>query len=504
MGQLNVELYASNIYLIGTAEKGPVNSPVLARSVEHIKSIFGSTGTLIDAYSIIADTDIKCNVWLTKTSGGHAEVYLNVLKDNGDIIENGFYIKSRHANESSNDIDIYLDDNVLTFSYPEELGGNVLSYSLANYETLHDLAAAINEDTKLMKGEVFCSAFCEPHISCKFSLAPVNSTKIKLVGGDSGLHYNKNMLYNSMETTYSVLEGQPTDIIVPLEMYYNDTLTSDLELIDKLNFDKDYITLMSNGEYLSFYKQLLDFCKLQMQSSIISHGVMGLHPRKEYSINEGKLLEQLDAYNKVNVLYDEDKDYSHMISVVASEVYAMYGTIVTNAYIGYAVLLASTKVSETTTNKKLPKSFILYNILEQELLSKISNLGYVCFRNSPLTKCIHVVNGVTTSTHNELKYVCNVRMIQVIMKNIKYALSKYIGQNIDNLIESGQLNEDMAQVLMTLRAEDLIQNFSALNIVKKDNGHIMMDLSFATKYMIEEIKAYSGLSSIGDIKNGLQ
>ena len=87
MGKLNkTQLYAKNIYLIGTAEKGPVNVPTLAVSIEHARAIFGKEGSLVDAYSIIVDTDMDCNVWLVKTSGGHGEAYLNILKDNGDFI----------------------------------------------------------------------------------------------------------------------------------------------------------------------------------------------------------------------------------------------------------------------------------------------------------------------------------------------------------------------------------------------------------------------------------
>lgn len=496
-------LYARNIYLLGTAEKGPVNVPILGKTLSYIKTIFGSTGSLIDAYMMIEDSDIPCNVYLVKTAGSHAELYLNVINDSGEIIENGFYIKSRHASEDSNNIEIYLDDNVITFTYPLELGGNTLSYQLANYKTLHDLAASINEDTKLSNGEIFCSAFCEPHISCDFTLSPVNPTNLKLVGGNSGLNYNKNMMYNSLSVTYSVLEGLPTDIVVPLECYFDDTFTDDLSYLDSYSFDKDYITLKSNGEYLSFYKQLIDFCRLQMQSSIITHGVMGMHVMEEYDIDIDKLIKKLDVFNKANNLPQDYEKYSHMISVTATDFYSMYGTMVTNSYIAYSVLLASAKISETTTNKNLPKSFILYNIFEQEVLSEISKMGYVCFRNSPLTNSPHVVNGVTKSKDENLKYLCNVRASQVVMKNIRNSLAKYVGKNIEQLIESGDINNDMHSIMSNLNTRGLLKGYSALNVIKKSDSHLMLDVSFSTKYMVEDLKSYTGLSSMGDITNGL-
>lgn len=506
MGVLELDeesLYARNIYLLGTAEKGPVNVPILARSLAYVKSIFGNVGSLIDAFMTIEDSDIECNVYLVKTSGSHAELYLNIINENGDILENGFYIKSRHANEYSNDIEVYLDDNVITFTYPFELGGNVLSYELNKYKTLHDLASSINEDTKLLNGEIFCSAFCESHISCDFTLSPVNPTNLKLIGGNSGLNYNKNMMYNSLSVTYSVLEGYPTDIIVPLECYYDDTFTYDIELLDKYTFDKDYIMLKSNGEYLSFYKQLIDFCKLQMQSSIITHGVMGMDENYKDDIDNNKLIEKLDTFNKVNVLSQDYEKYSHMISVTATNLYSMYGTMITNSYIAYSILLSNTKISETTTNKSLPSSFILYDILEQDTLNKISNMGYVCFRSSPLTNKVHVINGVTKSKDETLKYLCNVRAAQVVMKNIRECLTKYIGKNIEQLIDSGDINKDLHNTMSTLNAKGLIKSYSALNVIKKSESHLMLDISFSTKYMIEDLKSYTGLSSLGDITNGL-
>lgn len=501
MGDLNnIQLYANNIFLIGTAEKGPVNHPIFAKSVEFVKSVFGSYGTLIDAYSQIADTDIQCNVFLTKTSGSHGELYLNILNDNNEIIENGFYIKSKHANESANDIQIYLDDNMITFIYPYELGGNMISYSFKDYNTLFDLANAINNDTKLLKGEVYCTSYCEPHVSCEFSLSTVNERNLKLSGASSGTNYNKNMLYNSMKITYSALEGYQTDIVVPVGMYYDDTLTDKLELLENYSFDKDYITLKSNQKYLSFYEQLLEFCKLQMQSSIIVHGIIGMeisHKLRDMKdIDPDILKRKLKTFNEVNTLSLENKKYTHLLSVVASDLYTLYGTEISNGYIAYSALVASTKISETTTNKFISNGFVLCDKYEQEVLKDISDLGYVCFRASPLTKHAHVVNGVTKSEYKPFKYLCDVRSVQVVMKNIKNILSKFIGKNINTLIDSGVINTELSNILSELLYSDLIKTFSSLNVIKKDETNMTINLSLSTKYMIEEIKTYTGLIHI--------
>lgn len=496
MGKItNISKRADNIFLIGTAECGPTNTPVLAKSVEHIKSVFGNEGSLIEAYLTIADSDIPCNVHLVKTSGSHAELFLNVISESGDILEDCIYIKSKDANEISNKIEVYLDNNVISFSYPEELGGHENTYNLSDYATIQDLISTINKDSRLKKGHVYCTAYCEPHIGCKFTLAPVNDSNLKLNGGNSGLDYNKNMMHNCMNTTYSILEGYPADIVIPLEMYYDDTLTSDINLLRKYTFDKDYITLTINNEFLSFYKQLVDFCRVQLQSGVVTHGVMGISPNINRSSKT--IINRLSAIKEANKLDEQYDQYAHMVSVVASDLYALYGTSIQNGYIGYGVLLAHTAIAETTTNAQLPSSFALYDYIDQDILKKVNSLGFVSFRKSPKTRLVHVLNGITMSKHKELKYLVNTRSAQVVMRNFRVMLTKFIGRNIDELIKSGKLNKDISSLISELDAEGLIKDFSSINVSKKSESHLVIDLSFRTKYMLEDLKSYSGLTSVG-------
>jgi hypothetical protein len=88
-------------------------------------------------------------------------------------------------------------------------------------------------------------------------------------------------------------------------------------------------------------------------------------------------------------------------------------------------------------------------------------------------------------------------MVQVVMKNVKRLLSKYIGSDISMLTESGSLNNDLSALMESLSMNNLINGFTVLNVVSKESGHLLLDMKLSTKYMVEGIRSYSGLSSVG-------
>ena len=49
------DLYGRKIFLLGTSDLGPLNTPVQAMSPSHVKSVFGEKGTLLDAYRVIKE-----------------------------------------------------------------------------------------------------------------------------------------------------------------------------------------------------------------------------------------------------------------------------------------------------------------------------------------------------------------------------------------------------------------------------------------------------------------
>ena len=166
-------LYGKKIFLLGTSNLGPVNTPIRAISANHVKSVFGEDGTLLDAYRVIKESDFDCEVTLVKISGIHSELYLDINVPEGEIIKEGFYLKAKYANEIYDNIKVIIDEEALYIYYEgEELGDYTMEYrynvqdengedvldSDGNkiYKSMYDLAEEINEDARNLNGYVYC------------------------------------------------------------------------------------------------------------------------------------------------------------------------------------------------------------------------------------------------------------------------------------------------------------------------------------------------------------
>lgn len=507
-------LYGKKIFLLGTSNLGPVNTPIRAISANHVKSVFGEDGTLLDAYRVIKESDFDCEVTLVKISGIHSELYLDINVPEGEIIKEGFYLKAKYANEIYDNIKVIIDEEALYIYYEgEELGDYTMEYrynvqdengedvldSDGNkiYKSMYDLAEEINEDARNLNGYVYCYVSCEPSVLANAALVGVNPSINKMNGGNSGLYYNKNMLYNCLSDTYGILEGRNIDIIIPLQCYYDDTFTDVSDyLTEYYDLDREYLTLKIDGEYLSYYKQLLDFCKRQMQFGFLTHGIMGLNTVGDPFIDQDSYYLKLEHFKSVNEDDKSDDKYRQLVSVCVGDLYTTYGTRVYNSYIAYAALVANIKITENTTNKPLPKSFTMFNDFDTRMLAKIRELGYTAFRYSILKKRVVVANGVTTSKDKNFKYLCNIRMCQLAMCYVRELLTSYIGKNINMLIKTRELEQSLIALLNKLVTLKVITGFAINSITNPNTGHILLDLSFKTLYMNESIRAYSGLTAM--------
>lgn len=491
-------LYGKKIYLLGTAELGPVNTPIKALSTSHVHSVFGTQGSLVDAYRVIRESNNDCEVYLTKVTGTHSEIYLNINQSYGEIIKDGFYIKSKHANEKYNDIKIMIDSESLYIIYDNsEIGDYTLEYKYSEYVTLLQLAEAINEDSRRLKSEVYCYANCEPHTLSAGALEGVNPSYLKLSGGNSGLFYNKNMLYNCLSETYSILEGVDIDLILPLTANYDDTFTNKIDDLDLYyNLSREYLTLKNGVKYLSFYNQLLQFCIGQMRFGYLTHGLMGFSPTNDPFIDEDEYLEKVRYFKLVNEVLPEHRKYKQLISVCVGDLYTTYGTRIYNGYLAYSTVIASISITENTTNKNMPETMTLYNNFCSETLSELARMGFTTFRYSPLKRNVVVSNGVTTSDDEKFKYLCNIRMAQLAMGRVGTLLQSFIGKNVSNLIKTKELEQSLTSLLESLAQVGVIKGFSVNEVVNPLTGHIFLDLSFKTLYMLEDIKAYSGIAAI--------
>lgn len=507
-------LYGKKIFLLGTSNIGPVNTPIRAISASHVKSVFGTDGTLLDAYRVIRETLFDCEIFLVKVTGMHSEVYLNINLPDGTIAINSFYMKAKSANEIYDDIRIIIDSDALYLYYQGDvLGEYKIRYSYAQeddagnkilddsgfpiYKTLYDLVDEINEDTRNLNSEIFCYANCEANILSNSSLVGVNPMESKLNGGNSGLYYNKNMMYNCLSDTYAILEGRDIDIILPLAAYYDDTCTdNEDDLSEFYDIGREYLTLKNNKKYLTYYEQLLVFCKNQMQFGMLTHGIMGMNLINDTFVDEDAYIEKLKHFKRVNETDLSYVKYKQLVSVCIGDLYTTFGTRVSNSYIAYAALLADLVITASTTNKPLPKSFTMFNDFDSRNLNKIRNIGYTAFRYSILKKTVVVANGITTSDDVNFKFLCNVRMCQLAMSYTKDLLSTFIGKNINALMKTKELEQKVISLLNELVTKGVISGFMINSITNPNTGHVLLDLSFKTAYMNEYIKAYSGLAAM--------
>lgn len=514
MASGTINLYGKKIFLLGTSNLGPVNTPIKAISASHIKSVFGEEGTLLDAYRTIKETNFDCDVFLVKVTGTHSELYLNVNVPSGEIIANGFYLKAKSANEKYDAIEITIDADALYINYTnDDIGNYTLEYKYQLedeygnlvtdkdgnpiFKTIYDLAEEINEDTRNLCSQIYCYANCEPTVMANSALAGVNPRVNRLSGGNTGLYYNKNMLYNCLSDTYAILEGRDIDLILPLEAYFDDTFTDDSNALDEFyDLEREYLSLKIDGTYLSYYKQLLDFCKTQMRFGYLTHGIMGMNLISDPFLDQDAYYYKLEHFKKIN---EDDKTmdkYKQLISVCVGDLYTTYGTRIYNTYITYAALVASIIITENTTNKPFPDSFTTYVDFDTRMLDKIKDLGFTTFRYSLLKKTVVCANGVTTSDDSNFKYLCNIRMCQLTMCRVRELLMSFIGENINTLINTREIEQSVIVLLNQLMNLKVLSGFGINSITNPNTGHVLLDLSFKTQYMLEKIRAYSGLTTV--------
>lgn len=489
-----VMLYTRNIYLLGSAEKGPVNYPVHITSIDTAKRIFGTNGSLIDGASQVVDMQVPCNLWLVKTTGRHSEVKLNVLLENGDIIKGGLIFRSRHADDICNNIEVFLDDRYLSFKLTGYKCEEVV-YDLSKYTLLKELVDDINNDTRKLNNEIVCILNCPYETVLEFALTPVNDSYFKMSGGKSGLFCNKNEMFFSLQNTYATLEGQFTDIVVPLNAYYDDTYTEDSNYVHILECNKDYLKVKNKltETYESFYKQLITFCVQQMQHGFITHGILDTTPRARYKRKIENLPQSLSALKNINELDKDLEKYNMMVSVCFSDVWDNYGTHITSGAVPYATILASTDVTESTTNKRMSNKFLVVDKYSNDILNTISTNGFVCFRYSPLHHLTTVHSGVTLCNNSNFRYIANIRTFQVVAKHFRTFLYKYIGSNIEDLVHSGVLEEQIMFMLQELIQLGLIHSVKTVLVNITEYNHIVIDLDIVSIHTLEAIRISNGI-----------
>ena len=504
---LQSPLHGKRIYLLGSAEFGPTNEPILIKSTVGLYNKFGKQGSLINAFHALKYTNKNNNVYLVKTTGEHATAYLNINIQDGEIIENGFTFASSQSNEVFNDIEFIIDVDKITIIFPKELNVKNKVYKYQEYPTIDKLASAINKDTKEKKSYIYAYYSVDPTTPTSNAFFPCNPTSVYMYGGQCGLNYSKNLLYNCLNNTYGILESHDIDIIIPVDAFMDDIYPDDSEgtqfqyNMKYYQSTKDYLTEDFTGKKLSYMDQLLQFCLKQLNSGIITTGIIGYNSSYKYwskYLSESDDIAQMyKACFEYNLSNCENQFYSYLVSVVAGDIRYNKGTIIDNGYLAYAALCANTIVTSGTTNIPISDAISLYHEFSEDVLKELADTGIVTFRHSPLYNTPVIYDGITASYSNEnLKLYCNVRMIQMCISFINKLFQHYIGYDMVELIKDKIIIEDLHSILKILSSKGIITSYDFNVAPNYAKNEIKVYLNLMTCYMVKPIQ----LCSVIDVK----
>ena len=494
---LQDKTHGKKIYLIGSAEYGPTNEPVLVKSTVGLYNKFGRRGTLIDAFHSVKYTNRNTEVYLVKTTGEHASAFLNVNTYGGDIIEDGFVITAGESNEIYNEVYMLVETDSLSFVFPKEFGLPVLKYYYKDFPTIESLADAINEDTRAKKNVLYAYYTCDPGIHTRNAFFSVNATEVYLYGGQCGLNYSKDLLYNCLARTYEMLESETIDIIVPVDAFMDDIYPDDSEEqqyrynMKYYHSTKDYLTTDMFGNQYSFMDQLIQFCIKQLNFGVVTHGILGFNTKEklvtDYLFEADELKDMYTACMEYNLAHVQYPFYSFMVSVVAGDLRYNHGTVIDNAYLAYAAFASMVQTTSGTTNLPLSDFISLYEEFTEETLAEFAENGIVAFRHSPLYNKPVVYDGVTASKDENLRLYVNVRMIQLAISYINRLCQFHIGGNMHKLIKKGTLRADLNSILTTIKSADIINSFEFRIQPYYQQNEIRIYLTMLTNYMVKAI-----------------
>lgn len=496
------DMHGRRIYLLGSAEFGPTNEPILIRSTAGLKNKFGRFGTLHEAFHAIKYVSKDNYVYLVKTTGDHAVAYFNVNTYGGEIVKDGFVITASESNEIYNDVLIETDITELRITYPSYFGIEKQVYPYKDYPNIDLLASAINKNTRLKKGRVFAYYTADPGTPTNNAFFNCNMVQNYLSGGYCGIGYSKDMLYNCLDRTYDILESEDIDLIIPVDaclddIYPNDTDEEQFQYNMKYyHSNKDYLTPDPLGRQKSFMNQLENFCVKQLNSGVVTHGIIGYNEMdniSEYLYESDDIVRMLTTCLEWNKYHLDDPFHSFLVTAVAGDLRYNY-TKVHNACFAYAAIASAVTVNEGTANIPIDK-VQLYNEWTEEALSELADGGICAFRHSPLYDKPVVYDGVTCCTEDEnYKLFANVRMIQMTISYLNKLYQFYIGMDMVKLVKEGIIETDSKTILSAIQRRNIITSFDIQIAPYYYEQHVKVYLTFQTNYMTKSIKAYTEIS----------
>lgn len=487
-------MHGRHIYLIGSAEYGPTNEPIRVRSTAGLYKNFGHKGSLINAFHCIKYTNRNIPVYLVKTTGVHASIYMNVNILEGDILRNAFSIHACESNEIYNEVYIINDVDSITFCFPNDMNMPSMKYYYSDYPTIEKLCDAINSDTNKKIGKLYAYYTCDPSVKTDTAFYSVNPTKIYMFGGECGLGYTKNMLYNCLEKTYEILESSRIDIIIPVDALLDDAFPNDDENHYGMQYYRqfrDYLTEDTEGHKYSFLNQLVNFCIRQLSSGVVTHGVIG------YSSYNTLVTDYLYEADELEMLYIscmkhnesllENPFYGFLVSAVAGDIMYNCGAIIDNAYLAYGTFCAMVKTTSGTTNLPLSDTISIYEEFSEDVLERLCDNHIIAFRHSPLHEKPVAYSGITVSDDDNLKYFVNVRMVQMCISYLDRIMQFYLGMDMQMILKEGYIEKDIKQMLETLKSIDYITYYEYKLVPYYMQGEIKVYLTLISNFMVKSV-----------------
>ena len=496
--------YGKNLYILGTSEYGPLLEPTIITTPEELTKIFGSKGSLIKAwresYQIASN---KINIRCVRISGAIAK---------SSLLEHLTFI-STNAGEIGNKINYTIYDYGIEVRSPMALGGESYTFSYDNYPSVGQLVETINDLTRAGKLPVWASTQTPltrtSKIKNEFTQLGYVGKTIYLNGGDDGIYISKNELHDYLDIAYNILEGQPIDIIIIAEAYFDDvsplTYYGDNGGFAQAFYtaDRDYLTLPhkeDSSRTATFHGQLIDFCYRQMNSSIVTHGVLAFNPleniedifEKQAYLNKAIFSTCLsDGFDLRTKIEDKTTDHGHFVSLVLGEfVYKdeSGNSYYNNGYAGYAAMLCLYLTPESMTNKLVPNVDEIRYHLDDDEINTLSKMGVVTFRYSLYNEGIVVCNGVTTALATSPYHsVSNTRMVQMTVSYFKILLDEYIGQDVKKLRVTKTIEKSIDNLIIQLRQAGIIQDIKYTFIISS-TGYAVLNLNILAIYAIDYVE----------------
>lgn len=508
------------LLIMGMSADGPVNIPIPVTSLDSAKKIFGEEGSLYKAYERAYLVDSTILIYLMRVTGEHATCTLwgRDIEDYESDLQPILNLKSLSGGAAYNGMEISIQEDVtnnndflLMFTFPPHTGLDAITYRLDDYDNINMLVKAINEDSNSRNSCIHASSTYLDYSTR--SIVAYNDIET-FEGGEDGLTATKNDLFLALEYSYSLLEGYYIDYIVPVDARFDDTHPAAFygDAIYGTNWyddTRDYLSLQDmedEGKLVTFYKQLIDFCKKQIALGCMTHGIIGLNLVKDptdigkyeysYVVKLAETSGFRTRYGLSTFANGEWSDSGYYISVTTGEQFYHKDTeseYYENLAVTYAAMLTSLSPTGTTTNLPIPNSEGLRYEFEGNELMELSALGVVAPRNS-VRKGIVIANGVTAGlASNDMHSIANVRQVQLALSFLNEAIDDYIGQPILPLIQRGVLQKVVKNVLDSLKEDGLLIDYNYNLEYDESRGLGTLSVDLQAKNMVEYVSARAQL-----------